>query len=242
MSDYTIVIPAWNESELIANTLQAVDKAMQHQRFAGDVIVVDNNSTDNTADIARRHGATVVFEPINQIARARNTGAHASSTKWLIFLDADSVISHELVGASLNALACGNVIGGGSVVAMDRELKGIAKFTLNFWNWWSRITSTAAGCYIYCTKEAFDSIGGFDQKRYAAEELYFSKNLRKLAKTRNQEFVIQTLSPIVSSARKLDWYSPKQMLCQVLLLLVPGSTLSRSKMPVWYDRENIRKP
>jgi glycosyltransferase involved in cell wall biosynthesis len=39
------------------------------------VIVVDNNSTDATAELARRGGARVVFEPVNQIARARNAGA-----------------------------------------------------------------------------------------------------------------------------------------------------------------------
>lgn len=137
---------------------------------------------------------------------------------------------------TLQSLAGGEVIGGGSIVALDRDVKGLPKATLNFWNWWSRLTNTAAGCYIYCTKPAFDAVGGFDEKYFAAEELYFSKSMRKFASANHQKFVIQTAAPVVSSARKLDWFSPQQFAWQVLLLLIPGSTTSRSKMPLWYKR------
>ena len=46
--------------------------------------------------MAAATGATVVFEPVNQIARARNTGAAAATGDWLIFVDADSRPSAEL--------------------------------------------------------------------------------------------------------------------------------------------------
>jgi glycosyltransferase involved in cell wall biosynthesis len=58
--------------------------------WKSELIVCDNNSTDYTADIARAAGATVVFEPVNQIARARNRGAEAATGDWLLFIDADS--------------------------------------------------------------------------------------------------------------------------------------------------------
>ena len=62
-----------------------------------ELIVCDNNSTDRTAEIARNAGARVVFEPVNQIARARNRGAAAATGDWLIFVDADSHPSAGLV-------------------------------------------------------------------------------------------------------------------------------------------------
>lgn len=235
-NSFSIVIPAWNEAEQIGATLIAANEAASAQPFSGDIIVVDNNSTDNTGDIAASAGATVVFEPINQIARARNAGAKASNAQWLVFIDADTTISPELLTASLQALASGDVIGGGATVAMDRELTGLPKLTLRFWNWWSVKSSTAAGCYIYCSKAAFESVGGFDEQYYAAEELHLSKRLRQLAKKRDQQFVIQTLAPVVSSARKIDWFSPWQCFKQVLLLLVPGATRSRVMCFLWYDR------
>lgn len=240
-NSFSVVIPAWNESGHIEITLEAVARSISEQPFVGDIIVVDNNSSDDTAEKARSAGATVIFEPINQIARARNAGAHASSAEWLVFIDADSIVDPELLGASLQALSGGHVIGGGSTVELDRDLKGLTKLTLQLWNWWSVKSRTAAGCYIYCTREAFESVGGFDERQFAAEELYLSKALRRLAKKRGQQFVIQTHAPIVSSARKIDWYTPRQLFKQVLLLLLPGSTRSRTMCHLWYDRSDISK-
>lgn len=238
---FSIVIPAWNESDSIEATLEAAKTAVAGQAIDGDIIVVDNNSTDNTAELAIKAGARVVFEPINQIARARNAGASASEAKWLVFLDADTTLTAELLAAALKELSSGDVIGGGSTVALDREVSVLPNLTLRFWNWWSVKSSTAAGCFIYCTKEAFEAVGGFDEKYYAAEELHLSKRMRKLAIKLNQRFVILTIAPIVSSARKVDWYSPWQFFKQVILLLLPGTTRSRVMCYLWYDRSTVRK-
>ncbi len=236
---FSVVIPAWNEAQYIAATLHAATQAIDQQLYSGNIIVVDNNSSDDTATKATQAGATVVFEPVNQIARARNTGARASCADWLVFVDADSIINPSLLTSSLASLANGSAIGGGSTVTLDRDVKGLTKRVLRLWNWWSVKSRSAAGCYIYCTREAFDTIGQFDEKQYAAEELYLSKKFRKLAKQRGQKFFIHTHSPVVSSARKIDWYTPKQLIRQVLLLLIPGATRSKKLLGVWYDRSHI---
>ena len=55
--------------------VQAAAETFVRRGWETEVVVCDNNSTDRTAEIARAAGARVVFEPFNQIARARNTGA-----------------------------------------------------------------------------------------------------------------------------------------------------------------------
>ncbi len=70
----------------------------------GEIIVVDNNSTDDTADIARALGARVVSEPINQISRARNAGAAVARGGFFIFVDADTQISANVLGQALRQL------------------------------------------------------------------------------------------------------------------------------------------
>ena len=65
--------------------------------FKGEVLVVDNNSSDQTASVAKSQKVKVVFEPINQISRARNTGARSARGRFLVFLDADTQISFELL-------------------------------------------------------------------------------------------------------------------------------------------------
>src|SRR5215472_15682740 len=97
----SIIVPAFNEERLIGGSLARVNEAkpaIEAKHWDTELIVCDNNSTDATAELARAAGAKVVFEPVNQIARARNRGATAATGDWLIFIDADSQPSPELFG------------------------------------------------------------------------------------------------------------------------------------------------
>ena len=72
----TIIVPAFNEEAYLPSTLDSIQAAATHPRGRSDVetdiIVVDNNSEDETAAVAQSKGATVVHEPVQGIARARN--------------------------------------------------------------------------------------------------------------------------------------------------------------------------
>src|SRR4051812_24602658 len=120
----SIIIPAFNEERLIGGTIASVRRGMEELSRRGietELIVCDNNSTDRTADIARAGGAKVVFEPVNQIARARNRGAAASNGDWLIFVDADSNPDRELFGEVAEQIAAGRCIAGGVTVKMEAQ-------------------------------------------------------------------------------------------------------------------------
>jgi glycosyltransferase involved in cell wall biosynthesis len=114
----SVVVPAFNEERLLEGSLAAIRDAMAVFPQS-ELIVCDNNSTDRTAEIARAAGATVVFEPVNQIARARNRGAAGASGDWLVFVDADSYPDAALFKAALKEMRGGKCIGGGATVAFD---------------------------------------------------------------------------------------------------------------------------
>jgi glycosyltransferase involved in cell wall biosynthesis len=236
--DYSVIIPAYNEANELPTTLAAVKLAMAQQSESGQCIVVDNNSSDATTAIAHAQGADqVVFEPINQIARARNAGAAASQGRYLIFIDADTRIEPALLTESLRRLAQTPCVGGGSVIQFDAESSAIGRAAIFLWERISRLTRTAAGSYIFCQREAFESIGGFDQKLYAGEEVRFSRLLRNLGKRHQQTFDILTHSPAITSARKLNWYSGPQILGWILLMLMlPLAVRSRKLCGFWYNR------
>ncbi len=84
----SIVIPAHNEEYLIRDCLQSLKK----QKHDGpmEIIVVDNNSTDNTAKIAREEGAIVVFEHTPGVCSARQAGTTYAHGSIIISTDADS--------------------------------------------------------------------------------------------------------------------------------------------------------
>ncbi len=97
----SLLIPAYNEERLLPAVIDRVRACFDAVGFAAyEIVVCDNNSTDATADVARAKGARVVHEPHNQISRARNTAARGASGKWLVFLDADTLLPPELLRAT----------------------------------------------------------------------------------------------------------------------------------------------
>jgi len=240
--EYSIVIPAYNEADELPATLDAVRAAMRAQSSPGECIVVDNNSNDATAAIAREHGAdSVVFEPINQIARARNAGVAASRGQYLIFVDADTRIQPALLSESIQRLRAGNVVGGGSIIQFEGKISAIGQFGINLWKHISKLTRTAAGSYLFCRRDAFEAVGGFDQKLYASEEVRLSRLLRKWGKAHGKRFEILGHAPVQTSARKLKWYSGGQILTWVLLmLLMPIAVRSKRLCGFWYKRPSVK--
>jgi len=235
--DVSIIIPAYNEAEELPATLKAVRQALEKQSARGEVIVVDNNSTDNTAEVACQCGADrVVFEPVNQIARARNAGGRKAHGAKLIFVDADTRISGDLLAESLRRLESGDV-GGGAVIRFEGEISWVGRFAIGLWERISRLTKTAAGSFIFCRKEAFDAVGGFDETLYAGEELRFSRRLKGWGRPHGQAFRIITDYPAETSARKLEWYSGLKILGWMsFMMLFPFAVRWRKLCGFWYRR------
>jgi glycosyltransferase involved in cell wall biosynthesis len=235
--DYSVIIPAYNEEDFLPLTLEHLKAAMAAVPARGEIIVVDNNSNDGTSRIARQNGAIVVFEPINQISRARNSGARQARGKFLIFLDADTTITRELLAAALDQLSGGRCCGGGVLVKPAGEPPAAARFVLDLWNRLSMKLGLAAGCFVYCLREAFQQIGGFSERVYASEEIWFSRKLRSWGGRNNMRVVIIDAHPITTSLRKLQWYSaPKLIMLSAPILLFPPAVFFRSLCSTWYKR------
>jgi glycosyltransferase involved in cell wall biosynthesis len=234
---YSIVIPAYNEERWLAGTIKAVDDAMGPLNVPGEIVVVDNNSSDATARIARDHDVRVVFEPINQISRARNAGARIAQGRFLIFLDADTFLSRALLQTAVNNLSSGRCCGGGCTVALDTPLKGVARRALNLWNWFSLTFGIAAGCFVYCLREGFEAVNGFSEKVFASEEIWFSRELKSWGKKRHKDFCIIAAPPILTSGRKLVWFTPTRLTIPILVLTIfPFLLRFRSFCSHWYYR------
>jgi glycosyltransferase involved in cell wall biosynthesis len=235
--DYSIIIPAYNEEALLPGTLARVREVMgEVAGFSGEVIVVDNNSDDGTRQVAESHGAKVVFEEKRQIAGARNAGAKASRGRFLVFLDADTLISRSLLEGALGALSSGEFCGGGALPAFVGEQPLLGRMLLGLWRGVSRVTRWAAGSYLFCLREAFLEVGGFDERFYASEELHLSRALKRWGKGRGQSMTILP-EDILTSDRKLEWYSPGQALRVMLLFaLVPSRLQRRETCWLWYER------
>jgi glycosyltransferase involved in cell wall biosynthesis len=235
--EYSVIIPAYNEEKLLLQTLVQLKKAMATQKFKGEIIVVDNNSTDCTAKIAYNEGVRVTFEPFRQISRARNAGARSAKGRFLIFLDADTLLTHELLKTALNNLANGTHCGGGTLIHFDTPLPFFAGRLVLLWNWLSKAQNLAAGSFVYCLNQGFQEIGGFSEKIYASEEIFFSRQLSAWGKDKGLKFTIISEYPVITSSRKFQWFSSLQIALLLLLLtLFPWALRNRRLCGFWYNR------
>jgi glycosyltransferase involved in cell wall biosynthesis len=235
----SIVIPAFNEERLLGESLAQIKSAagaFTQRGWEVELIVCDNNSTDRTAEIARMAGAIVVFEPINQIARARNSGAAAATGDWLVFVDADSHPSTELLADVAEQIISGKCLAGGATIRLD-EKYFIANLITWSWNHVSRIFKLLAGSFIFCDAAAFRKIGGFSNELFAAEELELSKRLKKLARETGKQIVILHRHPLVTSARKMKLYTAREHLRFFLRMIFNQrrAVSSREEAHLWYD-------
>ena len=235
----SVIVPAYNEEKLLGATLrsiQAAREAFDALSWESETVVCDNNSTDRTAELARAAGARVVFEPVNQIGRARNAGAGAATGDWFIFVDADSHPSPELFGDVVAALRAGQCLAGGSTVCLDGHYP-LASFITRGWNLLSRLQKWAPGSFIFCEAEAFRAVGGFNQELYASEEIELFRRLKRLARQRGKRITILHRHPLVTSARKLHLYTPWEHLRFLgkTALLLGRPLRSREECLTWYD-------
>jgi glycosyltransferase involved in cell wall biosynthesis len=108
----SVVIPVWNDAELLENCLAAL--AVQ-TRTPDEIVVVDNNSTDHSAKVAASYGARIVEQPVQGIAPASAAGFDAATGELFARLDADSVpppdwlqrIEHLAIDAGLMTVITG---------------------------------------------------------------------------------------------------------------------------------------
>ena len=229
MKRLSVVVPAFNEERLLPDTLANLKAVLPE---GCELIVCDNNSTDRTAEIARAAGATVVFEPVNQISRARNRGAAAASGDWLLFVDADSLPSRELILDTVEVIRSGCLAGGATVTFETRY--PLVRLWLLLWNSTSRLMRWAAGSYIFCEAAAFREVGGFSEELYAGEEIDLFRRLKRLARRR---IVILHRHPLRTSDRKTHLYRWRDVFAFTFRVLLSGgrSLRRREACSIWYD-------
>jgi glycosyltransferase involved in cell wall biosynthesis len=237
---YSFIIPAHNEAPLLPRTLESIHAAAKVLGKPGEtgepgeayeVIVADDASTDGTGEVAKKYGARVVRVDHRQISKTRNSGAAVAAGGVLIFVDADTTISPAVLEAVREQIAAG-VVGGGAAVTFDGGLPFYGRIGAPVFAFLYRKAGLAAGCFVYCTRRAFDAVGGFDETLFASEEVAFSRAVRREGK-----FVVLK-ETVRTSGRKLRTYGFWELLWILMRFVLGGGTRSlkkRDHLGLWYD-------
>ena len=230
---FSFIIPAWNEAKVIAATVTSIATAADHCQLHHEIIVVDDSSTDGTGEIAVAAGATVVTVAHRQIAATRNSGAAAASGNVLVFVDGDTTVTPRLLAAMAEAAGSG-VTYGGCRVEFDGNHGWIARQFLNWTQWILAVMKIVPGCFIYVQREAFDAVGGFNERYFAAEEWVLCRALRRQGRFR------RLAESVTTSGRKLQTCSPVEIIWQFakIFLTFSWATRHRDQLAMWYSPES----
>jgi glycosyltransferase involved in cell wall biosynthesis len=239
---FSLVIPAHNEERLLPRLLDSVKVAGERWRRGPatiEVIVADNVSTDGTAAIARERGCRVVRVEERRIASVRNGGAAVSEGEILCFIDADSEVNPETFNAIEDALATGRVVAGATGVYMERWSLGIALTWILFMPmvWLTRMDTGV----VFCRKEDFVAIGGYDERRFFAEDVQLLWDLRRIGRKRKQRLTRLRTVKALGSTRKFDshgdWHYFSDLFGLVPKMLWSPRASSEFADKYWYGEQ-----
>jgi len=203
----SVVIPAFDEESYLGRTLASLNGAAACLRERGgaaaEFVVVDNDSADATAEVARRLGAAVVREAVHNIAKVRNTGAAAARGDVLVFVDADTIVPAELlwrVAALMSEPECV----GGAVDTDYRPSKLTSKLYLRAWRVVGRLAGLAQGATQFCRRDAFAALDGYDETLFMGEDVDFYQRLKGLARRRGGRVSFIDEVRVTPSARRFN--------------------------------------
>ena len=233
----SFIVPAYNEEHELPRTLASIRAAAEASGQLFEIIVVDDASTDATADIAKAADAIVVPVRCRQIAAARNAGARAARGDILFFVDGDTRIAPAHVSGAQAILASG-CSGGGARVTTDEAVPLWGKLFMQLFCTLYYAANLGAGAFLFTTRANFEAAGGFDERFFACEELYFTLALKKLGRFKLLR------EPIATSGRKLRMHSAGHLLARLFMIIIGGKRVvrSRDRLDIWYDGKRETKP
>jgi len=191
----SVIIPALNEAQYIATTLASLRPGP-----GIDIIVVDGGSRDDTAALARAHGATVLTSPPGR-ARQQNLGAAAASGNLLFFLHADTLAPPDYASLIRQTLSTPGVAAGAfslQIAAPQPSLKLISTLA-NCRSRWLQLPYGDQGLFLHAT--LFHTLGGFPDLPIM-EDVILVRRLRRCGR------IVTLPQSVRTSARRWQQLGP----------------------------------
>ncbi|OGG66360.1 hypothetical protein A3D71_02335 [Candidatus Kaiserbacteria bacterium RIFCSPHIGHO2_02_FULL_55_20] len=185
--DITLIICAHNEESVIGETIDAARK-YSRGKFR-EIIVVDNASVDRTAEVAREHGARVVFEPEKGLPSARQCGFENSAGEYLAYIDADTLITPKWIDIVEKTFAERP-----DIVSLSGPRRYFGAVWYRVWLLNAMWYVSPLGYYVVgymilggnfvVKRSALEKIGGFDRTiKFYGEDTDLARRLSKVGKT-----------------------------------------------------------
>jgi glycosyltransferase involved in cell wall biosynthesis len=173
----SIVITTKNEEKNISNCLQSIKEQTYPKNFI-EIIVIDNQSIDRTKDIARKF-TEKVFDKGPERSAQRNFGILSiAKGDYILFLDADMILSPCLVDRCVNKMLADDLLGlyVPEIILGNSFWCQVRRFERSFYD------GTVIDVARFVRKDVFERVESFDESMSGPEDWDFDKKLRSLGK------------------------------------------------------------
>jgi len=222
---FSVIIPAYNEEDMIADCIASV----KNQDYSGsfEIIVVDNASTDRTAEVAKSLGARAVYEPKQGYVHALRAGFAAAESDIIACTDADTHVPANWLSNFANNLCKDNVVACGGVFTFHD-----GSWIIHLIGWlFGRLNYHLAGANMAVWRKHYLACGGFDPHVNMGADVQLGQRLDTLGKV-----IIDRRIVAKTSGRRFQ-YAFFQTL---VLYYVNDIWLLLLKRPLFYNFPNIR--
>jgi glycosyltransferase involved in cell wall biosynthesis len=183
----SVVVPTRNS----AGSLHACLESIVHQSYPSvEVVVVDNNSTDETLEIARASTPLIYVHGPERSAQ-RNVGARASGGSYLLFIDSDMVLAPEVIEQCVRVATHEPAVKG--IIIPERSAGD---------GFWARCKALERSCYIgddtieaarFFARDVFEAVEGYDEALTGPEDWDLSQRVAHIASLRRIDAYITHL-------------------------------------------------
>jgi glycosyltransferase involved in cell wall biosynthesis len=194
----SFIIPCYNEEAHIKDCIRAIRKHVWYVPY--EIIVVDNNCTDKTAEIAELESAFVIKETRKGVVHARQAGYEAATGRLIANIDADSKITDGWVWEALSCLSNDNVVAVSGPLEYDGTRFSLKVMTKLYYLL-AKVSNDHIGVFLQggncmIKKKALDDVGGYDTSiAFYGEDTMTAKRIQHLGKIVFNMYMITTTSP-----------------------------------------------
>ena len=176
----SVIVTTKNEEKNITNCLRSINNSMNSMDSTNphvEIIVVDNNSSDNTIKIAKEFTDKVYNKGPERSAQ-RNFGVEKARGKYILYLDADMILSKKVIEECVNKCEKEGCVASHipeRIIGKGFWIK-VRDFERSFYN------ATCIDAVRFVKKDKLLKIGGFDENFFVAEDWDFDRRIRKTGK------------------------------------------------------------
>lgn len=174
----SIVIPVFNEERYLSACLDSLVK-IEYPIDSYEIIIVDNGSTDRSVEIASNYNVKIISKPKVKVGGVRNYGVKQSKGEIIVFLDSDCLVEPWWLSHGVELITKQGFDAVGGLFLLRENPAWIEK------NWILRSSreyvyqKTFIGACIFIKRQAFESLGGFNESLSAGEDCYLTEQLKE---------------------------------------------------------------